>query len=380
MSFEGLLLGRTLLERYRIDGLVGGGAMGVVYRATDLRLDRVVAAKVLSERALDPAARERSRARFRREAVTAARLTHEHVVRTYDFGTDAALDLDVLVMELLEGADLDAWVERHGPAPPALARELMAQAGRGLGAGHRLGLVHRDVKPSNLLVSERGGRPWLFVLDFGIVEMADAAGTLTKLTAAGFIPGTLRYASPEQLRGLGALSPASDVFSLGATAFELLTGEHAFVSAEAAERLSAPAALAGLLAERGVPHDLVAVVARAVDPVAERRFGDGDAFADALLGMDAGGTATAAAPADARRWWVEPGAAERTEPTRAFTDPARGASVLPAVEEPAPPAWSASSWLLAALVVAILVLVFVFVVPRDSAAGTPSPVTTGAVP
>lgn len=282
MGVEGLLAGRLLLGRYRVDAVLGRGGMGVVYRATDTRLDREVALKAILESPFDAASRDKARARFKREAVVAARLHHPNVVRIYDFGTDAELDLDVIVMELLQGRDLAGWMSSAGVPPLPIALDLLVQAARGLGAGHRLGLVHRDVKPANLFVSSVSGRLTAHVLDFGIVEMVDAEGTVTQLTAAGFTPHSRGYASPEQLRGGAAVTPASDIYSLGVTAFELLTGERAFSGEDLAERGDAAAVLSQRMLEHSLPPKIVETIAQAVSARLESRHPDGEALANAL--------------------------------------------------------------------------------------------------
>lgn len=282
MGIEGLLTGRVLLDRYRVDAVLGRGGMGVVYRATDTRLGRGVAVKVLVEPSLDLESRSRARARFEREAVESARLHHPNVVRIYDFGTDTEHDLDVLVMELLQGRDLAGWMEAEGVPPLPVALGMLAQAARGLGAGHQLRLVHRDVKPGNLFVSGPADRPVVHVLDFGIVEMLNPEGTVTQLTVLGFTPHSVRYASPEQLRGGTPLTPASDVFSLAITGFELLTGERAFEDGEIPSRHHAADTLIPRLERHSDPAEVVQVMACALHHDPESRFADGDAFADAL--------------------------------------------------------------------------------------------------
>lgn len=282
MSTEGLRAGCLLLGRYRVGAVLGSGGMGVVYEATDTRLDRPVALKVLNAVPVDADIRDHARARFKREAMTAARLRHPNVTRIYDYETDAALDLDILVMELLEGMDLAQWLKAKGTPPLPVALDILCQAASGLAAGHRAGLVHRDVKPGNLFISDAGGRPHVHLLDFGIVELTDADTTRTNLTAEGMTPGTPRFASPEQLAGLGPLTPASDVYSLGATAFELLTGERAFSSGDVHEREVQSARLAGRLAHCGIPAAIAAAILRALAFAPETRFQDAAAFGAAI--------------------------------------------------------------------------------------------------
>jgi TonB family protein len=282
-GIEGLLAGRVLAERYYIERVIGRGGMGAVYAAQDQRLGRPVAVKVMILPAGDPEARERVRLRFHREAQAAARLRHPNVVTVHDFGTDEALGLDYLVMELLEGEDLAARMARTGPPPASETLSILRQAARGLAAGHRAGMVHRDVKPGNLFL-ERGehGDTEVRILDFGIAQVAFDDLTLTHLTAAGRGPLSPAYASPEQLAGERRLTPASDVFSLGAVALYLLTGERPFGTGDGRAGEEIAAALARLDGRADVPPAFRAVLARALaaDPAA--RFPDAGSFREAL--------------------------------------------------------------------------------------------------
>lgn len=281
MGIERLLTGRTLLGRYRVDATLGRGGMGIVYRATDTRLERVVALKVLTPFSGESAARARARARFKREALTAARFHHPNVVRIYDYGTDDELDIDLIVMELLEGRDLAQMIRESGPIPVDVAVDLVLQAARGVAAGHDAGLIHRDVKPSNLFVSESPNRQVLQVLDFGIVELVESGDTLTHLTMPGFTPNSAAYASPEQLRR-DRLTPASDVFSLGVTAVELLTGERVFKSADWRDRRDIAEHVRSGLPARGVPDAVVHALVGALSFDAGERYADGAVFVASL--------------------------------------------------------------------------------------------------
>src|SRR5688572_2838598 len=153
-GIAGLLTGRTLAGRYRIDAVIGRGGMGAVYRATDERLGREVAVKVIGAATTDPGEHSRLRARFHREARAAAAIRHPNVVQVHDYGTEPEVDLDFLVMELLRGEDLAMRLTRMGPPAMHVAVPLLRQAARGLAAGHRVGLVHRDVKPGNIFLEE----------------------------------------------------------------------------------------------------------------------------------------------------------------------------------------------------------------------------------
>jgi serine/threonine protein kinase len=193
--------------RYRLEQQLGRGGMATVHRAWDTELHRPVAIKVLSETlAADPGLRER----FVREARAAARLSHPNVVAVFDVGDDGGLPY--FVMECVDGGTL----EGRGPLAPDEAVALVAQAARGLAHAHELGLVHRDVKPGNLLVRADGT---VKVADFGIARATDDS----RLTQAGTILGTAAYLAPEQAAGAEA-TPATDVYALGAVLYELLAG------------------------------------------------------------------------------------------------------------------------------------------------------------
>jgi len=199
--------------RYTVERLLGRGGMAAVYLAHDRELDRTVAVKVLDERF---AADDEVAGRFRREALTAARLAHPNVVAVYDTGVEDGAEY--IVMEHVDGEGLDAVLVREAPLAPGRVVELAVQACAGLGYAHGQGVVHRDVKPANLLLRPDG---LLKVTDFGIARSLDRATTLTQ---AGTILGTAAYLAPEQARGEEA-GPPADVFSLGVVCYQALTGE-----------------------------------------------------------------------------------------------------------------------------------------------------------
>jgi hypothetical protein len=279
-----LLLGRRLCDRYRVDSVIATGGMGSVCRAFDLKLERDVAVKVVTAVAPDADEAGRLKARFHREATAAARLRHPNVVTVHDFGTDPDLGIDFLIMELLAGEDLSARMRRAGgPLPVDEAVEILREAGMGLAAGHRAGMVHRDVKPANIyLVAEPGG--WeVKVLDFGIAQVRaqDGAETAAKLTQFG-APHTPRYASPEQLAGR-VVTAASDVYSLALTGLEMLGGEHPEALNTTADDREAARHVKRMLSKRGdVPLRLAAILRRAMRLDPGVRFADADAFLDAL--------------------------------------------------------------------------------------------------
>ena len=205
----------TTLAGYRIEALVGRGGMGVVYRATDLTLDRPVALKLLAP---SLASDRVFRARFERECRLAAALDHPHIVQIFHAGVErGAL---YLTMRYIEGTDLRALLAEEGRLEPARAVAIVAQVADALGAAHGRGLVHRDVKPANVLIATRHGREHAFLTDFGIT-MDRATGS--ELTNTGFAVGTADYMSPEQARG-SSIDARADVYALGCVLYRALTG------------------------------------------------------------------------------------------------------------------------------------------------------------
>jgi eukaryotic-like serine/threonine-protein kinase len=210
--------GRVLADRYELGRVLGAGGMATVYLAGDRVLQRQVAVKVLnSSFAQDPLSVER----FRAEARTAARLSHPNIVAVFDSGADAGVHY--LVMEYVPGETLAQLLRRQGPLPPRRAAELTSQVCAALAAAHAHGVVHRDIKPCNVLL---GGDGRVKVTDFGIAKAAAAPA----LTGDGMVLGTAAYLSPEQAQG-EPVDPRSDVYALGCVLYELLTGAPPFGSA-----------------------------------------------------------------------------------------------------------------------------------------------------
>lgn len=207
--------------RYKDLTLLGAGGMGAVYRAYDPSLDRTVALKLVL---LQPGHSEHNPeylVRFEREAKAIARLSHPHIVQVYDFGRDEAGN-PYFVMELVKGKPLSSVSKERGPLPQAEVIELIRQAAIGLQAAHDVGIVHRDVKPHNMLVDERGG---LKLVDFGVARVA--GGVSEGMTATNEALGTLHYMAPEVLSGK-AVDARADIYSLGLVMFHLLTGHPPF--------------------------------------------------------------------------------------------------------------------------------------------------------
>jgi eukaryotic-like serine/threonine-protein kinase len=269
---------RVLADRYQLLEPIGSGGAGVVWRAQDQLLGRTVAVKLLHrELASDPATTER----FRAEAAAAAKLTHPHAVIVYDIG--ASDGGDYLVMELVDGATLGDLL-REGPLEPGVAAAVGHQVGRALGAAHARGLVHRDVKPANILITSDGVAK---VADFGIARALGEA--TTRLTAAGHIMGTARYLAPEQLRD-DRIDARADVYALGLVLHQSLTAQPPFGEGTAVEiasrrlvgELPAPSSL-----RPDVPPALDDVIARATCLDPDDRFTDGADLAAALAPLAA---------------------------------------------------------------------------------------------
>ena len=288
-GLESLLKGRELAGRYRIEDVIGRGGMGAVYRALDTRLGRPVAVKVITASSgNDPEVRERLRARFKHEAASAARLPkHPNAVTVHDYGTDEELGLDFIVMELLEGEDLSTRLQRSGPPAMAEALRILQEAARGVHVGHRAGLIHRDVKPGNVFLVRHGEDDEVRVLDFGIAKAMTEEDTASAgLTHDGRAPLSPAYASPEQLLGEARLTPASDVFSLGALGFQLLTGTRPFTEGDRNRMAAGMQVPVPSLRARNpqVPEEVEQIVRRSMAPDPAQRFENAGALADALSG------------------------------------------------------------------------------------------------
>ncbi len=219
-------LGRVLDGRYRVVDILGRGGMGVVYKVEHQRMGKIAAMKVLHG---DLAGDKEVTARFRREAEAVSRLTHPNTVQVFDFGT--AQGQLYLVMEYVRGLDIGTLIDRDGPVGFDRAAPLFGQVCAALGEAHELGVVHRDLKPENILVTRtHGGQDFVKVLDFGLAKLAERE-EIAAATGRGAIVGTPHYMSPEQIRGEDEVDARSDIYSLGALMYRVLTGEHAFSAA-----------------------------------------------------------------------------------------------------------------------------------------------------
>jgi serine/threonine-protein kinase len=269
----------TLSGRYELRDRLGSGGMSNVYRATDLILERTVAVKVLAEHLSDD---ERFVARFRREALAVAKLIHPHIVQVYDTGVDDGRHY--IVMEYVEGRSGAQLLQRGGPFESATTVGIGVQACAGLDYAHRRGIIHRDVKPGNLMIvggpAGDGGEMTVKLTDFGIARAAEQ----TRITQVGSVVGTAAYLAPEQVRGEEA-TPASDVYALGVVLYQFLTGRLPYEGsslAELAVRQQNERPLAPRTYNDAVSETLSAAVLRALEGDPNRRYASADELADGL--------------------------------------------------------------------------------------------------
>src|SRR6266513_1636103 len=264
---------------YTLEGEIGRGGMGVVFNARDERLKRQVAVKVLPP---DLAFREEIRLRFLREAETAARLSHPHIVPIHSVG-EGPDGLVYFVMAYVDGESLGAKLKRRGRLPPDEARRIMLETADALGAAHAFGIIHRDVKPDNILLEGSRGR--VVVTDFGIAKALSSTTGGATLTATGVAIGTPHYMSPEQAAGDREIDGRSDIYSLGVVAYQMLAGELPF------QAPTVPGILMKQITERAplitdrrpeVPEDLAACVMRSLEKDPEDRWPTADALRRAL--------------------------------------------------------------------------------------------------
>ncbi len=324
----------TIAGRYRIEGRLGIGGMSTVHLALDQRLERFVALKLLAEHLADDPTFV---SRFRREALAAARLVHPNIVQVFDFGFDEGHHQHFIVMEHVSGHSCAELLRDRGHLDVDQAVEVVAQACRGLDYAHRNGVVHRDVKPGNLLVSDADV---VKLADFGIARATDQSS----ITQVGSVLGTAAYLAPEQARGEEA-GPRADLYSLGVVTYQLLSGRLPYEATSLSElalkqQRELPIPLDQL--NPRVPHELARAVAMALAIEPGARPNDALVFGQALrdgadgIGPVAGGVPTASlGPTAATRVLAEREAA--TTATRVATrPPTRGSRPLPASPPRAP--------------------------------------------
>jgi serine/threonine protein kinase len=305
-------------HQYTLECEIGRGGMSVVYRAIDRRLNRTVAIKVLPpELAFDPAIR----ARFTREAQTSAHLSHAHIVPIYDVGESEGIAY--FVMALVSGGSLATLIEREPRQPVNETRRLLCEVADALAYAHLRGVIHRDVKPDNVLLDGDNGR--VLVTDFGIARAVESG---TRLTVTGMAIGTPTYMSPEQAMGERVVDGRSDIYSLGVVGYQLLTGRVPFIAGNSMALLlkhvsERPQPISEFRSE--VPAGMREAIERALSKSPEDRWSTAAAFREALL------SDRAASPT----WRAEP-----REPMR-YTSPrpgsVRGASSGSAAREVARP-------------------------------------------
>jgi serine/threonine-protein kinase len=268
-------------DRYRLERRLGVGGMATVQLAFDTRLERYVAVKLLAEHLAEDSAFV---SRFRREALAAARLVHPNIVQVFDFGSEASSGRQFIVMEFVDGHSCAEILRDRGPLGPRDAVDILTQACRGLDYAHRNGVVHRDVKPGNLLRNTDGV---VKLADFGIAKAAEQSD----ITKVGSVLGTAAYLSPEQARGEPA-GPASDLYALGVVAYQLMANRLPYEAASLTDlaRLQEsgdPEPLDDL--NRDVPPSLAEAVRHALARNPAHRYADAaemeDALRDGLAGV-----------------------------------------------------------------------------------------------
>ncbi len=265
----------VLGDRYQLQDRIGGGGMATIYRSRDMRMDRVVAIKVLRDvYSTEP----KFVKRFQREAQAASTLQHPNIVQVYDYGQ--ANGNYYIVMELVEGIDLRRYLRRRGVLDIDRAVIIAHDVALGLGAAHRRGIVHRDVKPQNVLVG-RGGS--IKLTDFGIASIYKDIHD-ERLTTTGMTLGTVQYYAPEQAQG-EIVSPAADVYALGIVMYEMLTGHTPFdgdsLVAVAMQHLEAQPIPPSQF-NPNIPVILEDIIMHCLEKVPEMRFRDGSQLARAL--------------------------------------------------------------------------------------------------
>jgi len=270
-------LKEALGDVYTLEGEIGRGGMGVVYRARDERLHRRVAIKVLPP---ELAFQKEIRERFTREAQTAARLSHPHIVPIHDVGQGAGIVY--FVMGLVEGEPLGARLKRRGKLPADEVRRIMKETADALSAAHAVSVIHRDIKPDNILLEGTRGR--VMVTDFGIAKAVSQVSGST-LTGVGVAIGTPQYMSPEQAAGEREIDGRSDLYSLGVVAYQMTSGALPFNAPTVAgilmKQITEPAPILHETMD-GVPEDLSLAIARCLEKDPENRWPTADALRRAL--------------------------------------------------------------------------------------------------
>lgn len=267
--------GQVIAKRYRLSKKLGTGGMATVYEAVDLELEERVALKHFHSRELGPEVLER----FKRELRVARRLRHENIVQMFDLGTFVGEYF--ITMELLEGHDLFRTLRKAGaPLTTGRAARYVRDAALGLHAAHKLGVVHRDIKPGNLFVTRSG---LVKVMDFGIAKALDSAESLQ--TRAGMILGTPQYMAPEQAADSAQVGPSCDLYSIGVVAYELCAYKRPFDGSSVVNILMAHAQKKPTPPREyneALDPEMERIILRCLEKEPEDRFADAKALADAL--------------------------------------------------------------------------------------------------
>jgi serine/threonine-protein kinase len=284
-SDEQLELGSVLDGRYRIEGVLGTGGMGRVYRAEHTKIGKSVAIKVLHA---DLGRNREASQRFQREAIASGRLDHPNIVGVSDFGVldDGAC---YLVMEVLEGESLGDRLTRDKRLAWTEAVDVLRGVLSGLRHAHERGVVHRDIKPDNVFLAHKDGDPVIKILDFGIAKLYAGSSDDPASTRAGLTVGTPAYLSPEQAVG-GAITPASDLYSATVVLYEMLAGRAPFEDKDPIAMLGAhvgrrPPRLALIAPEVEIPHELAAIIDRGLMKVAAERIATASEYLAMLDGL-----------------------------------------------------------------------------------------------
>jgi serine/threonine-protein kinase len=265
------------LGRYQIKGVLGKGAMGLVYDGLDPTLDRRVAIKTILTSTVDEATARHYSMRFKREVRAVARLNHPHIVQVYDFGTEG--ELAYIVMEYIEGKELKDYFDAKHPFDLATIFRLMLELLDALDFAHEAGVIHRDVKPANLMVDAAGHAK---LADFGVARVTETDGEQGEATRAGAMIGTPSYMSPEQIQGQ-SIDRRTDIFSAGILFYQFLTGKKPFEGGqwELAKKIVQddpvwPSALVQ------IPPTIDRVIAKALAKAPEKRYQTARKFAESL--------------------------------------------------------------------------------------------------
>ncbi len=292
------------LGRYQIQGVLGQGAMGLVYDGLDPKLDRRVAIKTILTRKLSPEAAKMATVRFQREVRAVARLNHGNIVQVYDFGNEG--DLAYIVMEFIRGKELKDYLDGTERFDLARVFRVMTELLEALDFAHQAKIIHRDVKPANVMVTEAGHAK---LADFGVARFTEPEGDQSEKTRAGTIVGTPSYMSPEQIQGQ-PLDPRTDIFSAGIIFYQLLTWQKPFQGGQwelAKKIIEDDPVWPSVIMQ--IPPEIDRVVAKALAKQPERRYQTAQKFAEAIQRVAKGKP-----PEEPGEAVVQPGAAAATGP------------------------------------------------------------------